>query len=103
MSLQRFIPRYFCVKYLRHTVEGVIRTMYLFFDSETGGLDPRSTSLLEIAAVIVDDDGHILSTFQRLTRPDDGVYRVTPGALNVNKIVLASHDTAAVTYTDAFH
>lgn len=73
--------------------------MYLFFDTETGGLTP-TYSLLTATFIAVDADFSIISvdgypnglTLQ-LKYPE---YFVTPGALAVNNIDIVQHDRQAV-------
>jgi DNA polymerase III alpha subunit (gram-positive type) len=69
--------------------------VYLIIDTETGGTNPRTTSLLQLYAAAVDRSLKILDTFSANIIPDDGIYKVTPGALNVNKIDLLSHSKTA--------
>lgn len=69
--------------------------MYLFLDTETGGLDPAEHSLLTAHFALVDSES--LETLKELSlaiRPSE-VYKVTAGALMVNKINLADHWQAA--------
>jgi DNA polymerase III epsilon subunit-like protein len=78
--------------------------MYLFVDTETGGLTPKS-SLLTVSAIVVDKDFHILPIEEfnpglYLQIKHDN-YALTAGALAVNKIDLAAHHAAAVTLQDA--
>jgi oligoribonuclease (3'-5' exoribonuclease) len=83
-----------------------------FIDTETGGLS-TDTSLLDLAVVVTGRDLHHIATFTVRVKPSDGIYHVTPGALRVNRINIADHDTDAVPYDiaagrlteflDAFH
>lgn len=74
--------------------------MYLFLDCETGGLDP-DTSLLTLGMIVTDKQFTILDSKEWLLKPDDGIYKVTGQALQVNKIDLANHDKDAVFYKQA--
>lgn len=74
---------------------------YLAFDTETGGFDPANNSLLSICFAAVDADLNIAHSVHYLLKPDDGVYKLTAGAMNVNKIDIVKHDQAAMTYSQA--
>lgn len=83
--------------------------MFLILDVETGGLDSRKHSLLEVAAIAVDRVTlEQVGSFQRYVRPPDGEsYVVSAGALEVNGINLAHHyrtatpvSAAALDFTD---
>jgi DNA polymerase III epsilon subunit-like protein len=63
--------------------------MFVFIDTETGGLDPREFSLLTVAAAIVDNDFNVVTTTSFGVKPP--VYVVDPGAISVNKIDLVQH------------
>lgn len=63
-------------------------TRYLFLDTETGGLDAKNNSLLSLSLLLTDDQGQEISHLDLYMRPDDGVYRVSPDALRINKIDL---------------
>ena len=62
--------------------------MYLFVDTETGGLD-TSFSLLTVAAAVTDKDFNVLSKTCFGVKPP--LYVIDPGAIRVNKINLAEH------------
>lgn len=74
--------------------------MYLFIDTETGGLTPRH-SLLTLSCIGVDEKFQIVPTadgghgLYLQLRHDE--YAVTAGALAVNKIDLLVHDKQAIT------
>jgi DNA polymerase-3 subunit epsilon len=63
--------------------------MFLFIDTETGGLDPLEVSLLTVAAAIVDDNFNVLTKTSFGVKPL--VYVIEPGAISVNKIDLVQH------------
>jgi DNA polymerase III epsilon subunit-like protein len=74
--------------------------VYLFIDTETGGLTPRH-SLLTLSCIGVDDKFQIIPTadgghglYLQLKHAE---YAVTAGALSVNKIDLLAHDARAIT------
>lgn len=62
--------------------------MYLFLDTETGGLD-TSFSLLTVAAAVTDKDFNVLGQICFGVKPP--LYVVDPNAIKVNKINLAEH------------
>lgn len=74
--------------------------MYLFLDTECGGLDP-DTSLLTLGMIVTDNKFTILDSKEWLLKPDDGVYKANGQALQINKIDLAIHDRDAITYKQA--
>lgn len=57
----------------------------LFMDTETGGLDPRQHSLLQVGLVAY-EDGTVLDDLQIGISKD--LYVITPQAMNVNKLDL---------------
>lgn len=72
--------------------------MFVFIDTETGGLSP-DYSLLTVAAAVTDKEFNVLDTLAFSLRPADG-YIVSPEAMQVNKIDLAKHATDAI-YADS--
>lgn len=65
------------------------KAAFVCLDCETGGVDENDSDLLSFFAAITDEDFNILATLGEVhTEPMNGVYRVTPGALKVNKIDL---------------
>lgn len=75
--------------------------MYLFIDTETGGLDSENSSLLTAAFLVVDEDGNSVEELDLKLSPEDRVYQVHPKAMAVNKINLDHHDREALPYKDA--
>lgn len=76
---------------------------YLFVDTETGGIG-LDKSLLSLYATIVYQDDKVWTLGPELSlnvKPDDGIYKVEAGGLDVNKINLVEHDKVAITYRDA--
>lgn len=70
---------------------------YVALDTETGGTRPvEDFSLLEVGAVVFNRDGVVLDELELAVQPEGGIYRVTPGAMNVNHIDLVEHATRAV-------
>lgn len=69
--------------------------MFVFLDTETGGLDAAEFSLLTVAAALVDDDFNVIQTISFGVKPS--VYVVDPGAISVNKIDLAEHAKFSMT------
>ena len=73
---------------------------YWFCDVETGGTDPQTTSLLSFYCAITDKDFNVLTTLGEVhTVPNDGIYKVNSGAMNVNKIDLAARNDQDVVQT----
>lgn len=70
---------------------------YLVIDTETGGLTTQS-SLLSVSFLTFDSDFNKRHTLNLFLRPDDGIYRVNPSALSLNKIDLIQHDKVAESY-----
>ncbi len=66
---------------------------YLVFDTETGGLDPQSHSLLTIGMVAC-EGSQILETLDLKVRHEP--YVVSAGGLRVNRINLVTHHEAAL-------
>ncbi|MBL0210630.1 MAG: 3'-5' exonuclease [Holophagaceae bacterium] len=71
---------------------------YLFLDTETGGLDPRSHSLLSLGLVVGDASG-VADSSEILIRHEP--YVVTGGGMKVNRIDLAAHHEAALPPAEA--
>jgi hypothetical protein len=78
----------------------MIDTLYLPFDTETGGLTEES-SLLTAHFAVCDSDFNVIDELGLATKPNDGQYNVAAEALTVNKINLIEHDKVAKTYSDA--
>lgn len=73
--------------------------MLLFLDTETGGLDIEN-SLLSVGLIITDDQFNVIETLHERLIPDDGIYKVTPKAMEINKIDLVEHTKTAISYTE---
>jgi len=73
---------------------------YLFLDTETGGLDPRSHSLLSLGLVVGDASG-VADSLEILIKHEP--YVVTGGGMKVNRIDLATHHEAALPPADALN
>lgn len=60
------------------------------FDTETGGLDSKKNSVLEVGALVGDlDTGEVFETFEsKVKLPDRSDYDVTEGAFNVHGITI---------------
>lgn len=61
--------------------------MYLFLDTETGGLDPQQYDLLEVYACVTDANLNIVDAMHIYPKPVLGYYRIHPNALRINKFV----------------
>jgi DNA polymerase III epsilon subunit-like protein len=67
--------------------------MFVFIDTETGGLTP-DYSLLTVAAAITDEQFNVLSKTCFGVKPE--VYVVSPDAMRVNRINLADHAASSM-------
>ena len=65
----------------------------LFIDTETGGLDPASHSLLSVG-LVVGDGPKVLNSLEILIRHEP--YVVSAGGMAVNRIDLVQHTAAAL-------
>jgi DNA polymerase III epsilon subunit-like protein len=65
---------------------------FIAFDVETGGLDPKKSSLLTLYAVILDENFNAIAELDLKIKNEKGeVYQVTGEALKINGIDLAEH------------
>lgn len=78
----------------------MIDTLYLPFDTETGGLTKES-SLLTAHFAVCDAQFNIIDELDLKIKPDDGQYNIAAEALEINKINLIEHDKIALTYSAA--
>src|SRR5229473_7203964 len=69
----------------------------LFIDTETGGLDPKTSSLLTVGLTSW-SDGVIYDSFEFMLKSD--VYKISAAALEVNRIDLTAHDKIAMNLKD---
>lgn len=69
-------------------------------DNETGGLGDE-VSLLSTYLEIVDKNFNYVDSLELYTKPNDGIYQVEAGGLEVNKIDIVKHDKIAETYSSA--
>lgn len=68
--------------------------MYLIIDTETGGIDPKNSSLLTLFIAAVDEQSlEVVATCDLAIKHD--VYKVTGEALRINNINIADHDLTA--------
>lgn len=74
---------------------------YLALDVESGGLNHNETSVLEYYFIVLDENLNELNSLHLLTKPDDGVYKVNPDAMAVNKIDLIEHNKVAIPEREA--
>jgi DNA polymerase III alpha subunit (gram-positive type) len=68
---------------------------YIAFDCESGGVTVDKTLLTVYFEVLDDNLGYIDSGSLKI-KPDDGIYKCTAEALNVNKISIPQHDEGAM-------
>lgn len=73
-------------------------SLHLWLDCETGGTEPQYTDLLQAAFIVTNGRNVELGRLELLLKPDNDIFRVTPGALKVNRIDLIEHAAKAVTY-----
>lgn len=73
---------------------------FIAFDIESGGIGTDKT-LLTVYLALLDKELNTLADIELYIKPDDGVYHVTAGGLEVNKINLVEHDKVAITYKQA--
>jgi len=77
--------------------------MKLWFDCETGGLDPKTHSLLTAYFAVYDENDNFIDDLDLQLKPEnESDIVVTPGAMNVNGINLEEHlaDSNTVTYAE---
>ena len=75
----------------------------LAFDVETGGLDPKETSLLTAYFQVFDENFNEIDSLSFKVKPDDGKFKVTQKAMDINKINLEYHAEEAMPYYLAAH
>ena len=73
---------------------------FLAFDCETGGLGTE-VSLLTSYLAVLDKDYKVTSELDLKVIPDDGIYRVQPKGMEVNKINLTELAQEAIPYKQA--
>ncbi len=76
----------------------MLTNTYLFLDTETGGLDSRSHSLLSLGLVVGDASG-VEDSREILIKHEP--YILTGGGMKVNRIDLVRHHERALTPADA--
>lgn len=76
---------------------------YAVLDTETGGLNSQTCSLLEFSVIIADsrNDFNIVDQLTMRCKPNDGIFKVNAAALEVNGIDLKTHVQGAYTYAQA--
>lgn len=74
---------------------------YLVVDTETGGIDPKNSSLLTAQFSVYDDKFKLMDELYLEMKHQDEVYLVNPKALSINKIDLVKHNEVALTYQEA--
>lgn len=77
---------------------------YLWFDTETAGLDPKKSPVLTAFFAVCDKDLNLIDQLELKMKPDsmEGLI-IEPGAMQVNKIDLDKHlaDPETVSYAEA--
>lgn len=74
---------------------------YFLFDTETGGLDAKSTSILSLFGLILDSNLNIIDNIHLNIKPNDGIYHLDIEAMKVNKINILEHHTTAIPEAEA--
>lgn len=76
---------------------------YFLYDTETGGTTPESNSLLSLYGMFLDDEinYNIIDEVDFFLIPDDKIYHLNAGAMNVNKINIQKHSEQAIKYSEA--
>jgi len=65
------------------------RNIRAFLDVETTGIKSYSSHVIEVAAVVMDEDMNIMSEFETMANPGEAALaQASPEALEVNKIAL---------------
>lgn len=72
----------------------------LAFDTETGGLEPKDASILTAYFEVLDENFNTIDKLSLKIKPDDGLFKANPRALEINKINLEKHALEAITYTE---
>lgn len=67
---------------------------FIVLDTETGGLNPKGHSLLTVGVLFIKNGKRVFSGEWKIKHDE---YKVTTGALRVNKIDLVKHEKDAVT------
>ena len=66
---------------------------YIALDTETGGVNPKTTTLLSIYLIALDENlAQVGEPFEAKLADKSGVYRLTKGAMQVNKIDITNHE-----------
>lgn len=74
----------------------------LAFDTETGGLDPKDSSLLTAYFEVLDSDFKTLDSLYLRVKPNgEDLIKANPSALAINKIDLTKHQEIAIPYAEA--
>lgn len=73
---------------------------YFLFDTETGGRT-KECCLLTLYGQILNEHFDVLDDIDLKIKPNDGIYKFTAEALEINKIAIASHDTEAMKESEA--
>jgi len=74
---------------------------YLALDVESGGLDHNVTSVLEYYFIVLSEEFEEIGSLHLLTKPDNGIYVLTAGGMDCNKIDLVKHDKVAILEREA--
>ena len=78
---------------LGHTQDQNLSSSYLFVDLETGGLTPERHSIVQVAAVLTDQNLCVQSYFMSYVKPHPSLL-TTPEALSINQLKLEELELA---------
>lgn len=74
---------------------------YIVLDTETGGLRPKTASLLTAYFAVMSQSGELLGELDLVLKPEaDTPFLLSAGAMAVNKIDIAEHSKKAVSYLE---
>jgi len=77
--------------------------IFIAFDSETGGLSPKTSDILTLYMAVLDQDLKVLDEIDLKLKPNTGLPRADAGALKVNGINIQAHmeDPKTITNSEA--
>lgn len=76
-------------------------TKYFLLDCETGGMPEKNASLLTMEGTLLNSNLEALDSISLKVKPGDGVFRIEPRAMEVNKINLSLHEKEAISESEA--
>lgn len=73
---------------------------YFCFDTEFGGLK-KEFSLLTLYGEILDEELNSIDSIDLKIKPENGMYIISPEALQINRINIVEHDKVAISLKEA--